>query len=131
MATETMQATSVAEVAHGLVDLCRQGKNMEALAKYYSPDVVSVESMSTPEAPAETKGLDGVKAKSQWWLDNHEVHSAEANGPFLGDGNQFAIHFKYDVTFKPAGRRMQMDEMALYTVKNGKVVHEHFYYKTS
>ena len=33
-----------------------------------------------------------------------------------------------DVTYKPSGRRFQIDEMALYTVKDGKIVHEHFYY---
>jgi ketosteroid isomerase-like protein len=31
-------------------------------------------------------------------------------------------------THKPSGRRMQMTEMALYTLKDGKIVHEHFYY---
>ena len=131
MATETIQATSVAEVAHGLVDLCRQGKNMEAIEHYYSQDVVSVESMSGPTMPWETKGLDGVEAKSKWWLENHEVHSAEVSEALVGNGNQFAVHFKYDVTYKPSGRRMQMDEMGLYTVENGKVVREHFFYKTS
>jgi hypothetical protein len=131
MATETMQATSVAEVAHKLVDLCRQGKNMEAIEQYYAQDVVSVESMSGPTMPSETKGLEDVKAKSAWWVENHEVHSAEVSEPLIGEGNQFALHFKYDVTNKPSGRRMLMDEMGLYTVENAKVVREHFFYKTS
>ncbi len=33
-----------------------------------------------------------------------------------------------DVTAKATGQRMQMTEMALYTVENDKIVMEEFYY---
>jgi ketosteroid isomerase-like protein len=128
--TETAAATSVAEVAHDLVELCRQHKYEEALERHYSQDIVSVESGSAPGMPAEMRGLDAIKGKTKWWVENHEIHSAEANGPFLGEGNQFAVQFKYDITQKHSGKRLQMNEMALYTVENGKVVHEHFFYPT-
>ncbi|MGI8990850.1 MAG: SnoaL-like domain-containing protein [Bryobacteraceae bacterium] len=118
---------STSEIAKDLVDLCRKGKNMDAISKYYSDNIVSVESTSAPGMPAEMKGLEAVKGKNQWWIANHEVHSAEANGPYIGD-NQFAVEFNYDVTQKGSGKRMQMNEMALYTVAGGKIVHEHFFY---
>jgi len=73
------------------------------------------------------RGFEAVRGKSVWWFDNHEVHHEEVNGPYVG-GNQFAVEFKSDFTHKASGRRMQMSEMALYTVKNGKIVHERFYY---
>ncbi|MGH9617451.1 MAG: SnoaL-like domain-containing protein [Acidobacteriaceae bacterium] len=120
---------SISEVAHGLVGLCRQRKYMEAVEKYYSDKIVSVESASAPGMPAEMKGIESVKGKTKWWVDNHEVHSEEVNGPYIGE-KQFAVEFKFDVTQKGSGKRMQMDEMALYTVENGKIVHEHFFYKT-
>ncbi len=101
---------------------------MEAIRKYYAPDVMSVESASGPTMPAETKGLDAVVGKSQWWVENHEVHGATVEGPFLGDGDKFAVYFDYDITNKPTGQRMRMVEMGLYTVRNGQVVHEHFFY---
>jgi len=118
---------SVADIANDLVALCREGKNLEAVDKYYADDIVSVESASGPGMPAEMKGIDAIRGKNAWWMENHEVHSGVANGPYVGE-NQFAVEFKYDVTNKPSGKRMQIDEMALYTVKNGKIVHEHFYY---
>ena len=34
----------------------------------------------------------------------------------------------FDTTSKATGQRSRMTEMALYTVKDGKVVHEQFYY---
>jgi ketosteroid isomerase-like protein len=118
---------SIADIANGLVSLCREGKNLEAVEKYYADNIVSVESASGPDMPAETSGIGAIKGKNKWWLENHEVHSGVANGPYVGE-NQFAVEFKFDVTYKPTGRRFQIDEMALYTVKDGKIVHEHFYY---
>ncbi len=120
---------TTAEIANDLAELCRHGKNMEAIEKYYSEDIVSVESMSAPGMPAEMKGLDTIRGKNQWWLANHEIHSAEVNGPFLG-ADQFALEYKFDVTQKASGKRFQMDEMGLYTVANGKIVREHYFYPT-
>jgi hypothetical protein len=33
-----------------------------------------------------------------------------------------------DVTFKGSGQRMQLDEVGLYTVKDGRIVREEFFY---
>jgi hypothetical protein len=120
---------STAEIAKGLVDLCRQGKHMEAVERYYADNIVSVESAAPAGKSPETKGIEAIKGKTQWWLDNHEIHSQTVNGPFVGE-KQFAVEFKMDITMKTSGQRMQMDEMGLYTVENGKIVHEHFFYNT-
>lgn len=101
---------------------------MEAIEKHYSPNIVSVESAGNEQMPKEMKGIEAIKGKNQWWVENNEIHSAEANGPFVGSDDKFAVHFKYETTFKPSGQKMNMEEMALYTVKDGKVAHEHFFY---
>ena len=44
---------SIADIANDLVALCREGKNLEAVDKYYANDIVSVESASGPDMPAE------------------------------------------------------------------------------
>jgi hypothetical protein len=49
------------------------------------------------------------------------------DGPFLGD-NQFAVYYEFETTFKPNGQRNRMSEMALYTVQDGKIVREQFFY---
>jgi hypothetical protein len=121
---------SINEIANGLVDLCRQRKNMEAIDKYYYDAIVSIESMSAPGMPAEMKGIEAIRGKNKWFFDNNEINGEEVNGPFVGE-NQFAVEYKMDVTQKASGKKMRMEEMALYTVENGKIVREHFYYKTS
>jgi ketosteroid isomerase-like protein len=118
------------QIGKSLVDLCNQGKNMDAIDSLYSKDVVSVEATGSPEMPRESKGIDQIRAKNRWWYDNNEVHSGKAEGPFPNE-DRFAVKFFYDVTAKNGpmkGKRFQMNEVGLYTVKNGKIVREEFFY---
>ncbi len=39
---------SAMEIGKALVPLCKQGKNQEAINTLYSPEIVSVEAMATP-----------------------------------------------------------------------------------
>ena len=130
MTTATAPNTTAA-VADELVSFCRVGKNLDAINTLYSPEIVSVESMESETMPREQKGIDAIIAKNQWWGENNEVHSAEVDGPFVGNDDKFAVYYNYDVTFKPSGKRNNMEEMALYTVKDGKIVREQFFYRTS
>lgn len=115
------------EIARKLVELCQQGKNLEALDTLYAADVVSVEAVAMPDGQQEMRGLVAVKGKNEWWLANHEVHSASVTGPWP-HGDRFVVGFQFDVTNKPSGKRMNMDEVGLYTVQNGKIVREEFFY---
>jgi len=120
------------EIGRKLVELCRNGKTLEALDTLYSPGVVSVEAMASPDFPAVMEGLPAVRGKNEWWYANNEVHRGEIKGPFP-HGDRFALFFDFDVTAKAgamAGRRMQMQEVGLYTVKDGRIVREEFFYST-
>jgi hypothetical protein len=118
---------STATLATELVELCRAGKNLEAIERLYSPNIESFEPIGDEQMPAELHGIDAVRAKNEWWFANHDIHRAEVNGPFLGD-SQFAVQYSYDITFKPTGRRTGGTEMALYTVEEGRIVREQFFY---
>jgi len=117
-------------VGKKLVELCQQNKNMEAIDTLFSPDIVSMEAMGGPGMPAKITGIEAVKGKNESWLANHEIHSASIEGPWP-NGDKFIVRFKYDVTAKAGpmtGKRMTMDEAALYTVKDGKITQEEFFY---
>jgi ketosteroid isomerase-like protein len=118
------------DVGKKLVELCKQGKNMEALDALYAPNIVSIEAMGDEKMPARQEGIKAIRGKSEWWYQNHEVHSGEVKGPWP-NGDRFIVHFKYDVTPKVgpmANQRITIDEAALYTVKNDKIVQEEFFY---
>ena len=118
------------EVANKLVALCKVGKFEEAVSTLLADDVVSVEAAAPPGMQREAKGLAAVKQKGEWWTSNHEVHSFEVTGPWPHD-DRFIVGFSFDVTFKPESKRFAMDEAALYTVKDGKIVREEFFYDMS
>jgi ketosteroid isomerase-like protein len=116
---------STQEIAQDLVTLCQAGKFDEAGEKYWADYVVSYEAM--PGDMAEMRGKDAVRGKGEWWSGAHEVHSSQIEGPYV-NGDQFTVRFKMDLTQKASGQRMTMDEVGLYTVKDGKIAEERFFY---
>jgi hypothetical protein len=75
--------------------------------------------------PAEMRGIDQVRGKTEWWEKNMEVHSAKVTGPFVAR-DTFVVQFDIDVTEKASGKRMQLSEVGIYKVKDGKVAREEF-----
>ena len=120
---------SAIEIGNQLVQFCKEGKNLESINTLYSENIVSVEAVEPQQGGDRvTKGLEGVRGKNQWWSENHEIHSASVEGPWPHGNEKFAVRFQYDITNKPSGMRMQMDEIAVFTVEGGKVVREEFFY---
>ena len=118
------------EVGQKLVDLCRQGKHLEAVDTLYAPNVVSLEVIGDETMPARMVGIEAVRGKNQWWVENHTMHGGQVDGPYP-HGERFIVRFSFDVTPKVgprAGQRMQMQEAGLYTVRDGKIVQEEFFY---
>jgi ketosteroid isomerase-like protein len=120
---------SANEVANKYVALCKEGKNDECLETLFARDAVSVEAGAPPGGDRTASGLEAIRGKSKWWNDNHTVHKAELFGPYPHD-DRFAVRFVYDVTNKPSGKRFTMDEVGLFTVSNGKITREEFFYPT-
>jgi len=121
----------IKDIAEGLVEFCRKSQFRDAIDRYYSDDIVSVEALELPGLGREQRGIEAIRGKDTWFAENNEVHSCTATGPFLGTGryaNQFAVHFLLDHTPKSTGKRVTLAEMGLYTVNNGKIVREEFYY---
>ena len=72
-------------------------------------------------------GEKAVRAKGEEWMNDHEIHGATAEGPFVG-ATGFAVKFVMDVTTKSTGERRTMNEIGVYTVEDGKIVIEEFMY---
>ncbi len=122
--------SSTMEVGKKLVELCKQDKSMEVLNTLYDKNIVSIEAGGPPGESPEKKGIEAIRGKHEWWNANHTVHSGTVAGPWP-HGDRFIVTFKYDITAKTgpmAGKRFTMEEAALYTVKDGKIVKEEFFY---
>ena len=116
---------SVQEIAADLVNMCKAGQFAESGEKYWAPNVVSYEPAPGAEM-AEIRGIEGVRGKGEWWSANHEIHDVQVEGPYV-NGDQFAVRFKMDITPK-GGARTTMDEVGVYTIRNGKIAEERFFY---
>jgi ketosteroid isomerase-like protein len=122
----TAAPTATEAVARELVDLCRAGHNLDALGKLYATNIVSIEAGDFQGMAARMTGLDAIRRKNEWWFETYQVHSSEAEGPFINK-DQFCVKFTFDVTEKKTGKRTRDSEIAVYTVKNAKIVEERFY----
>ena len=119
------------ELGNIMVEMVNQGTEQERafVEQYYAEDIVSVEGQDSEEMPGTIQGIEAVKGKHDWWFDNNEVHATEAVGPFMGHREDtFVLQFSMDITPK-GGERMQMSEVAIYTVKDGKICHEEYLYQ--
>ncbi len=112
------------EVARKVVELTRKQDWYGAL-DLYDQDIVSVEPRGMEGNSPETRGLDGVRGKIDWWVKEMEVHSFKVSGPFVAH-DHFVVQYDVDVTDKNSKHRMQISEVGYYTVKNGKIVREEF-----
>jgi hypothetical protein len=114
------------EIAERLVELCRERQYETAHNELYSTDAVSIEPFATPEFSQETKGRDAIVEKGRKFVAMvEEVHASEISDPIVA-GNSFACTMRMDVSMKGQGR-MDMRELCVYDVKDGKIISEQFH----
>ena len=114
------------EVAHRLVALCREQKWEAAQRELYADDAVSIEPQATPMSPKVTTGLPNLIAKGRQFVAMVDtMHTLTISEPLVA-GQSFACTMALDVTFK-GQPRMQMAELCVYEVKNGKIISEQFH----
>ena len=124
MSSETLKAT-----ADKLLEHVRSNTTKAGLDELYATDAVSVEAMAMPGSDsAETRGVAGIRGKHDWWENTMEVHSASADGPFLHGDDRFAVIFAVEGVGKTDGKPFAMREVAVYSVSNGLIVREKFFY---
>ena len=121
----TTSIKSTTEVAHRLIELCRQGKNMDAVHELYADNILSLEPKGSMNDRAE--GKEAVIAKETGFFTLvEEVHSSEVSDALVAE-NFFSVTMKMDMTVKGMGRT-RMDEVCVYEVKDGKIVFEEFFF---
>jgi len=113
------------EVANRLVAICRTGQLEAAQNELYSDDVTSTEPETAPQNFV--KGIEAIKEKGRMFQSMvEEFHSSTISEPIVA-GNVFAITWVMDVTMKGRGRST-MEEVCVYTVKDGKITAEEFFF---
>ena len=124
MTTQTAVMTTQ-EVADRLYELLEQGKWKEVQEELFTEDVKSIEPPNSPGLHS-VEGIENVKKKGEMFESMvEEMHGGYTGKPIVA-GNYIALAMGMDATMKGTGR-MKMDEIAIYEVKNGKIVKEEFH----
>jgi len=114
------------EIANRLVELCRKGDFETAQNELFSEDALSIEPYATPAFEKETKGRKAIEEKDKKWNEMvQEMHGITVSDALLAS-NSFACTMKMDVTMKEGGH-MDMTELCVYEVKDGKIISEQFF----
>lgn len=120
------QTRTVAEVAARFNELAREGQYDKIQDELYADNAVSVEPPASPGLQS-VQGLAAIKEKGRQFNEMvEEMHGGYSTEPVIA-GNHFSVAMGMDVTMKGQGRS-KMDEIAIYEVKDGKIVKEQFFY---
>lgn len=116
------------EVAQKLISLCRQGQWDQAQEELFAENAVSIEMPGTP-FPERCEGKAAIKQKGEVWQSMlEEFHGMEISEPIVA-GDHFSCVMTMDTTMKGAPRA-KSEEIAVFGVKDGKIVSEQFFYPT-
>ena len=114
------------QIAQRLVALCREGKWEAAQKELFADNAVSIEQEPSPAFEKETKGLPAIIQKGKTFdAMIEQMHAINVSEPLVVE-NAFTCIMSMDVTMK-GQPRMQMAEICLYEVKDGKIVSEQFW----
>lgn len=117
---------STKEVAESLVRFCRQGQFKDAINELYHNDIVSVEVRAGVRI--ESKGIEAIKEKAQQFdADCEKIIVFTCSDPVVSD-HHFSVAMNMQAEFKSAPETVHMSEIALYEVKDGKIIKEEFHY---
>ena len=113
------------EVANRFYELAQQGQFDLIQTELFSQDARSVEPAGS--FMENVQGLDAIIEKGKKFNEMvEEMHGGYTNEPIVA-GNFFACSMGMDITMK-GQPRMSMDEIAVYEVKDGKIVLEQFFF---
>ncbi len=88
--------------------------------------MISIEPYATPEFEKETKGLPAIIEKGHKFESMVEqMHRLTVSDPIVAS-NSFACIMRMDMTMK-GKERMDMTELCVYQLKDGKIVSEEFF----
>jgi len=117
---------TTSEVAARFNELAKEGNWNKIQDELFAKNAVSIEPPDSPGLKS-VEGLAAIKQKGKDFENTvEEMHGGYSSDPIV-TGNHFAVAMGMEATMKGVGRT-KMDEIALYEVKNGKIVKEQFFY---
>lgn len=119
---------SVEEIARDFTAMLRVGRFEAAGECYWAPDVTSIEPAPLPGGiDATASGIDAVRIKCRARFSGARIDEIGIDGPFV-TGDQFALFLDMILVDSTSGARQPFTEIALYTVRDGRIAEERYFY---
>jgi ketosteroid isomerase-like protein len=119
-----MSTTNLQQRLNDLLGYIRQGKIIEAMNEFYDKDTVMQDNANPP-----TKGLAAnIEREKQFMSGVKEWKGFTVTASGVGDNVTFYESTSDFVT--TGGVPVHLEQVAVAKWKNGKIVHERFYYDT-
>jgi ketosteroid isomerase-like protein len=115
------------QVAGELVAGCREGREAENLDRLYAEDAVSVEAADQGGGRV-TEGRAGIRGKHEWFAGMYEQIEGDASDPMPHGDDRFAVIFDMKMKNRETGEIEAMRDIGVYTVEDGRIVREEFFY---
>lgn len=126
MIKEHTNVLTTQEVAARFHELAQQEKWFEIQDEFFAGNVRSIDPPGSPYF-GYAEGKDAVRKKGEDFVSRiREVHRLYTSAPLI-TGNHFAVVREKDITVEPHGR-IQISQIMLYEVNDGKIVLEQFFY---
>lgn len=117
---------TIQEIAARFYELAKQEKWFEIQDELFADNVKSVDPQNSPYFPY-AEGKAAVRKKGEDFVSRIEaVHKAVTTEPIVA-GHHFVVGRDKDITVQGHGR-IQINQIMLYEVKDGKIVSEQFFY---
>jgi len=107
-----------------LISLVEQGQMLEAMNRYYAENVAMQENVSPPSV-----GFAENYAREEAFYGSLQALNFNLVSVVV-EGDRAVINWVFDYTTAD-GKQYRMDEIAVQTWRNGKIVHERFIYDTA
>jgi ketosteroid isomerase-like protein len=126
MPTMETAVMTTQDVANRFNELAQSGQWDKIQGELFADNAVSIEPANSPGLKT-VQGIDAIRQKGEQFNQAvEEMHGGYSKDPVVA-GNHFSVAMGMDVTMKGMGR-MNMEEIAVYEVKDGKIVKEQFFY---
>jgi hypothetical protein len=120
------EAPSISEIAADFTALWLAGEFSAAGERYWAGDVVSIEPGALPDGTGSvTSGIEALRTKNAKWFAVHGIEDLSIDGPFV-TGDSFALFM--DMMIAHAGARTPHSQIAVYALRDGKIVEERYFY---
>lgn len=115
------------EIANRFNELSKEAKWSQIQDELFAANAVSIEPEGS-QGMQSVEGIDAIKKKGEAFNTMvEEIYGGWCSEPVVG-GKYFSVAMGIDMKMKGM-ERAQMDEIALYEVKDGKIVKEQFFFK--